>query len=40
MEVYLIFLLVVGLMVAWSIFNAPSDVELWGEALDEDKFSE
>lgn len=31
MEVYLIFLLIIGLMVAWSIFKAPSDVELWGE---------
>ncbi len=37
MGVYLIFLLIVGLLVAWSIFKAPSDVELWGEDLDEGK---
>lgn len=40
MEVYLIFLLIVGLMVAWSIFKAPSDVELWGEDFDESKYPE
>lgn len=40
MEVYLIFLVIVGLMVAWSIIKAPSDVELWGENHDESKFSE
>lgn len=40
MEVYLIFLLIVGMMVAWSIFRAPSDMELWGEDPDESKFPE
>ena len=38
MEVYLIFLLIIGLMVAWSIFKAPSDVELSGEDTDQSKF--
>ena len=40
MEVYLIFLLIIGLMVAWSIYKAPSDVELWGKDLDESKLPE
>lgn len=35
MNVYLIFLLVVGLVIGWSIWKAPSDVDLWGKELDE-----
>ena len=31
MIVYLISLLVIGSAIAWSLWKAPSDKELWGE---------
>lgn len=31
MIVYLISLLVIGSVIAWSLWKAPSDKELWGE---------
>lgn len=33
--IYLIFLLSTGLLVGWGLWKAPSDVDLWGEELDD-----
>jgi hypothetical protein len=35
MIIYLISLLVVGSAIAWSLWKAPSDTELWGEEQEE-----
>ena len=32
--IYLIFLLAIGLLVGWSLWKAPSDIDLWGKDLD------
>lgn len=32
----LIFLLAIGLLVGWSLWKAPSDIDLWGKELDSD----
>ncbi len=29
--IYLIFLLAIGLLVGWSLWKAPSDIDLWGK---------
>jgi hypothetical protein len=34
--IYLIFLLAIGLLVGWSLWKAPSDIDLWGKELDSD----
>ena len=31
--IYLIFLLAIGLLVGWSLWKAPSDIDLWGKDL-------
>lgn len=35
MIVFLIFVLLIALAIGWSLWNAPSDVDLWGKDLDE-----
>ena len=32
--IYLIFLLAIGLLVGWSLWKAPSDIDLWGKDLE------
>ena len=33
--IYLIFLLAIGLLVGWSLWQAPSDIDLWGKDLED-----
>lgn len=35
MIIYLVFLLSIGLLGGWSLWEAPSDVDLWGKELDD-----
>ncbi len=35
MIIYLFFLLSTGLLAGWSLWKAPSDVDLWGKELDD-----
>lgn len=35
MIIYLVSLFVIGSVIAWSVWKAPSDSELWGEELEE-----
>jgi hypothetical protein len=35
MIAYLVFLVVIGLFIGWSLWKAPSDKDLWGKDLDE-----
>lgn len=35
MIVFLIFVLLIVLAIGWSLWKAPSDVDLWGKDLDE-----
>ena len=33
--IYLIFLLAIGLLVGWSLWETPSDIDLWGKDLED-----
>lgn len=33
--IYLIFLLAIGLLVGWSLWKVPSDIDLWGKDLED-----
>ena len=33
--IYLFFLLAIGLLVGWSLWKAPSDIDLWGKDLED-----